>query len=582
MPFSHTLISNRLRLATVGLLSLVALLPAVVAEPSLHLRLSGVIGQSQPAATEPYPEIHCQGVAMDDAGRLWTAPSGKMLFGLEQTKAGIWQVQDRLELPVPAAGRAALRWDGKQLWAQGNDRQLYALGTGTAKPALVCRLPEGTVEIEIAPADCTGGFAATGKIFALVGTQVLAFKADGTELGVVLKLPEIPEAKYTGIGLEPGSGDVIVGTGYPDMKLYRYTLAGKQITDGGWPRTGWPLQFAAVNGTAWVLSHNGTLQSVPAVRRTEADVQGFNPAWANYGTGLTPDHHGSWWIASSQGLIHFDPSGRALERIGGICGVRTMTIAADGTVIAAVETGQRLLRFGLDDDPGTPLRGNANEPWRTGFGWKCRTAALAPDSPGYLVLDDVDNRLWRFDPEHTAWSEKPWVALTDAGTFTQARAMAVGDTRVWVLDGDSVREAQRQELKFGPVSLPGLEPTAKLLGLATIWDRLLLGYSATGVQAWQRSADQSYKNAWTSPATFHQIAGMTATEEFIAVLDGEAGIISLLAPADGHRLAVLDGKTVPGGMKPTTIALAGTWLLVADEAGKRILRFKIESGGESK
>jgi hypothetical protein len=251
-------------------------------------------------------------------------------------------------------------------------------------------------------------------------------------------------------------------------------------------------------------------------------------------------------------------------------------VAADGTVVAAVENGQRMLRFGLDDAPDTPLRGNANEPWRTAAGWKSRSAGLASDVIGFVVLDETENRLWRFDPEHTAWSEKPWIPLTPAGTFAKARALAVGDALAWILDGDRLLEAERSTWTFRPMALPGIESPAVLTGLAAVWDRFLIGCTTRGIYVWQRTPDPRFRARWTLPDAFRSIAAIAATDEMLAVADAEAGTVSVLSLADGRQLGTVDGPAVPGGMKPRAITFSGPWLLVADDAGKRLLRFKCE------
>jgi hypothetical protein len=462
------------------------------------------------------------------------------------------------------------------LWAWCADQSLVTINPATRTTTRVCRLPESTAQIEIAHADSATGFAATAKILALTGNTVMGFGPDGAALGRLLNVPAVPGAKYTGVGIEPGSGDLMVGSGYPDMKLYRFARDGRQMTNNGWPRPGWPLQFVTLDGLAWMLAPNGLLQSVPGVRRTNDDVQGFAPAWANYAAGLAPDRAGGWWIACSQGLVRFAADGTPRERLGGICGVRSLAIAADGTVMAAVENGQRMVRCGLDDEPATPLRGNANEPWRTAAGWKSRSAALAPDLVGFVALDEVENRLWRFDPERTAWSEKPWTPLTAAGTFNQPRALALGDTLAWVLDGDRVLEAERNTWAFRPMVLPGIESPTLLTGLTAAGNRRLIGSTARSIHVWQRTPEAEFRTCWTLPAVFRRIAGVAANDETVAVADPDAGTITLLSLTDGRQVGASDGRAVPGGMKPEAMAFSGSWLLVADDAGKRLLRFRCE------
>jgi hypothetical protein len=58
-------------------------------------------------------------------------------------------------------------------------------------------------------------------------------------------------------------------------------------------------------------------------------------------------------------------------------------------------------------------------------------------------------------------------------------------------------------------------------------------------------------------------------------LGGLPGVSAMAVAPDGTLVVLTeDGQEVKGGMRPTGITSAPPWLLVADEQGKRIIRFR--------
>jgi hypothetical protein len=304
-------------------------------------------------------------------------------------------------------------------------------------------------------------------------------------------------------------------------------------------------------------------------------------------------------MATTQGLVHFDRRGRDDGlRLGGMSGVRLLSAAPDGTVIAAVEGGQRMVRLYGDDTPAAPLSSDGNEPFRVAANWSdkacaCACASVLNSSKGagsaFLVLDETARQLWAFDPWHPGFGEKPWVKLTEPGAFTAPRLLAVGDSLAWIVDGAKLFEAHQSAwATTRAVVLPGMPDVSGLTALSSIGDDLVVAATPTTVSAYTRSADGSFALRWQSPRAFQKIVALAAegcipsssrgaaTASFIAVNDSGPNEVTLLSPSTGAALATVTPHDVPGGMTVGALAAQGPWVFVADNASSRLLRLRAE------
>ena len=324
----------------------IALTLASLASPSAELRLSGVIGQSQPADAEPCAAVSFQGVALDAAGRLWAAPGGPRLLRFAKDGGGAWRQDAAVALPAGTVGRAAVWFNGKEVVAWLGDNRLALLDPASNAVTKTLPLPEKTSSLYVPPT--AGGFAA----LALSGRTVFGVKSDGAAATELLTMPDLREVPYTSVGVEPSSGDILAGTPYPFQNIYRFTASGAQIGRDGWPRRGWPNQFLASRGEAWFVNQGGTMTPLPP---SAAQNKNASPTlqveFANACHGFTLGADGVRWLATSQGLLEVGADGSALTRLGGVTDVRCLAISRDGDALAMVEKGQRAIRFPLDATP---------------------------------------------------------------------------------------------------------------------------------------------------------------------------------------------------------------------------------------
>ncbi|MBI2299409.1 MAG: hypothetical protein HYU66_10790, partial [Armatimonadetes bacterium] len=543
-----------------------------VATGGTRLAYSGALGQSQRTDLKPLPFVAANG-ATEVAGWLWVI-AGYELYCFDPQGVPSTAIR-RSKLPA-AATHLGVQTDGERLHWASWDHQLWSVapGKGTAEPWGDLQLSDKVRSIAVARLDAPkAGYAAKARVLVLEGDEVRGYDANSQPLGVLLHLtrPEKAEWWYSAVGFEPSTGDILVGSYWPDSKVYRFAADGKEVTTEGWPRVGQAASFGVVGGRAWMIGQGGLAQALPLLAKEPVgDILG-GPG-TMYANGLA-----GGFLSTSQGLVGFGPRGRPSGvRLGGLGGVRALAVASDGTLVGLIENGQRTIVLGLDDDPWTPFRSNANEPWRMANGWTNKGCALAWNAPYYACLDETGKQLWDFDPHHTGFKETPWLKRSEPNSLTAPRAVAVGDTLTWVLDGGRLLECPGSEVAKGVErTLPGLADPAKLVALAATGDELLLAATATEVRAWRRAADGGYAAAWAA-GPFQAVTGLAAAGGGVAAADGGAKVVALLALADGRPTARLTAADVPGGWTPGAITASGRWIVVADEAGKRLVRLRVD------
>ncbi len=546
--------------------------------PSPCLKFSGVLGQSQLVGEEPLPFVGASGVVVDEQNRLWVGAGGE----LYQFVPKDGRLSLSLKLPFPQGARM-MQWDGRRVFVFGGDEKVYAVSVGAdGQPTVTpfCPLPAKTRSITAVPVGLDKGFAAKGKLFSLAGDEVSAFGGDGVAVGVVLKLTRPADATwhYNSIGVEPSTGDLLIGGYYPDQKIHRFGVDGAEVVKGSWPRSNGADRIMSLAGVAWAVNKGAVSLPLSIVKMDDAAK--IDGPWLYYSSGLAQTKEGVFWLSTSQGVVGFDRNGKQTgTRLGGVDGVVRMAVAPDGSLIAAVESGQRLLRLMIDDDPDAPLLCDGNEPWRVGGGWSGKARGLSWDGQLFLVVDEGGKQLWRFDPWRTAWAEKPWISLSEKNTFKNPRTIASGSVLFWVVDDDSLLEASINEpAKCRRVQLPEGESVSDITHASAQGDSLLALASDKRLVVFKKAGD-SFTKVWDDAKSFSDIVGIATTGNGLLLLaraGQDAVSIDVLDLASGKLLSSLSAKDIPGGMKPTALAVHRKWVFVADATGKRILRLRID------
>jgi hypothetical protein len=410
---------------------------------------------------------------------------------------------------------------------------------------------------------------------------IKAWGDDGTPAGVLFTVtkPEKADWWYCALGIEPVSGDLLVGSYWPDSKVYRFTTKGKPVTED-WPKE---LQCDGIYmaaGAPWGLTPGGDGRALqPVARGIPSAVEGTS--WTGYPTGVTVATGAQMWIACAQGLVSLNRKGRPTgKRIGGLGDPGIVAAGPDGTVLVLVENSQRFVRMSADDTPGDAFASNANEPWRVANGWGGRAVGCAWDGKGYVTLDAGGSKaLWRFDPDHTAFAETPWTRIGKEKAFADPRGLAVGDACSWVLDGASLLEFGPGDWNAAPktAALPADIDAKAIVALCAAGDDRLYFATKTQIIAFDRDGG-GWKAAWQSPERFEDIAGICAAPNQVIVADrGTAPKVLALDPADGKSGRTLIPVGQVDDFEPRGVAYAAGYVFVSDAKGHRVLR--VAAGG---
>ncbi|MBU0609099.1 MAG: hypothetical protein KKI08_14530, partial [Armatimonadetes bacterium] len=497
----------------------------------------------------------CAGVARQDSGDLW-AIAGDRAHRLDAAGKLLETV------PLPTGFHLA-RGDGKRIVCLSHEGVFAELNLATKAVRQLCDArQDGKGPGEF----CLGR---SGEIIALYREgRVRRWQADGTQPTDVLTLPPGKGWDYRAIGCDPRTGDLWVGTYYPDMKLHRFAPGDTQPRE---TREGFASLMVSADGGLWWLNVSGAGQ---ALRPVGAGCQPPRGDFTYYPTGVAVGPDGSW-VACAQGLVQFDAAGRPTgRRVGGLGDPGLLAVDENGSVLAMIENSQRFARLWADDAPEAPLSSQANEPWRVANGWSGKALGLAWMGDGYLVLDGTTKALWRFDPDHVAWAEKPWIRLTKEGALTAPRLLACGPARAFVLDGDKLLAYWLTDFDQTPIAVP-LPPTIKpeaLVALAVSEDEEML-FAATAAAVTAFRLDGTV--AWEAATDWQRISGLAACSQGVLVADAKAGTVTVLAAADGARSAFVSAADVPGGLEPVGLTARGPWLFVADARGHRLLRCRL-------
>ena len=540
------------------------------------LTVHGVLGQSAVGDAPPLPWTACAGAYADGPTRLWTM-CGDRAYCFERDAAGAWACPAANVFSLPNGVRK-MKGLGERLIFLSHDDKLYELDLKTRQGKLL-------TEVHFADGKTPRDFA-VGKagLYALGqdGT-VRAWAADGTGGRDLFKLSLPPKADwwYCSIDVEPATGDLLIGSYWPDTKVYRFGVTGKQFPNTGtmsaWPKSGQSDVLCNAAGVPWGLDTGGGGKALASMARGLPKAL-VGEAWAGYPSGIAVFPSGETWVACAQGLLGFDHKGRPTgKRLGGLADPGLIAAGPDGTVLALLENSQRCARLSADDVPDTPFASYANEPWRVANGWGGKAVGCAWDGKGYLILDAGGSKaLWRFDPDHTAFAETPWTRLGKEKAFADPRGLAAGDACCWVLDGPKL-------LQFGPgawdgplqeVTLPPGTDTSAVVTLCSSSDDRLFLATKSGVICVARKGP-TWEVAWRSDgAAFQGIAAMCASGGLLLVADRPGTSVTALDEG-GKVVSRLGAGDVPGGFEPVDISAAAGWAFVADAKGHRILRVKL-------
>lgn len=541
---------------------------ASFAAETAGVTFDGILGQTADCSKLPYQFTTAHGVAIDKQNRMLVV-SLYHAYVLKNDN-GAWRCVDAFNMPVFINNARTIYFDGDSIFMAASDSRIHRISIDDRKTTAICAIPKKFKDMCVAPAGLSKGFAGNAKFFVLLGTKVLGYTADGKDAGIVLSPPPLSKGNYCCVGIDPVNGDLLLGSYYPDMKIYRFKVNGKMVSDGDWPRSNRFAKHISYVGDKVFTLRNGA-KLLPTRKSRNVHPLMVGPYWTNPTSSIARDASGGYWLATTQGVCAFTPTGKPLKiRIGGIDKPSCPAVASDGTLIV-VSNKERLIRLNVGDDPNTAFECDGNEPFRIGGGWSGKTSGVAFADGAFLVLDTAKRKLWRFDPRKLSERKGVWESVSKPNAFEKPLAITSNDENFWILDGKKVlagkngNPAAWRELHL-PKRIRGIQKIAAFgeNGIAVSYDNTLALLSAN-------SANPKIK--WSNKLE-EPIAAMAGNDEFLVVVARNSRLLSVFSPS-GKKLCDFDLKGIPGGIRVTGAAVFDDYAYLTDAKGSRIVRLKI-------
>ena len=321
--------------------------------------------------------------------------------------ATIGQSQPAGAEPVPWTGCAWVTEDAEGNVYLPEDWMVRAGTTDAVKGARPCdAIPPDTDPAKCRPPmSCTKGWAAEWASFALdrKAQVVRGVRRGNGEKMVALAYGKMLEqsSKVVSVGVLVETGDLLLGTTYPDDKVYRFAPDGSEVRDALWPAPVSAERFGYADGRTWALGNGATtLETRPTVKPTRIG-KGEHQVRAIAGSAKR-----GYWLATSQGALFFSPAELryAARRVGGINAVTALGLNGEGRLVIAC--GHRAYGAWLGDFHDDRLDCNMLS-WLIGARWSGSTTAIDVDEKGIFYLHDTkDGKKWGFNPRVTAWTQR--------------------------------------------------------------------------------------------------------------------------------------------------------------------------------
>lgn len=488
---------------------------------SAELRFAGLLGQS----SEKPPllsEVACGGVAADENHTLFFR-NGTVLYRIVPETGEPEALLSGVSGKVTGDARDVYLWrDGRYL-----DRLLKREG---GKYALEKKIDLGRAfgSVCLIPEAMRRRWQNGKRILALDAgrRKIYAFDGEGRNGTLFLDLAAFADGKKSpllAVGVFPRRDWILVSTGYPDSKVYRFDLKGRVLNGGIWPLQCGAKAFSMQNGEVWAVWAQATKIEESMEEGARLRIGGDNDMFTE---SVAKDLSGAWYLATSSGLKYYSPPmpNHCMRRLGG-AGKPLALACAHGKVLFA--RGCELNMLALDSFPDEPLESNGHVSWILGRDWSSRTAAALPDGGNFLLLDAAGGRVIRFDPA---------AGPNDAGRFKileqglkDLSDMAFADGKLLIASGGKLNVPCDFGRKIERVAAFSADEFA-------VFGEGCLGYVAGG------------KTIWRKTLSCHDIEVMgeniLAAGKQLLRLDRGGGIVQSL-PYELHALAA-DGPYLVG------------------------------------
>ncbi len=559
----------------------------------LRLFFSGVLGQSQKQGMPTLPFNDVYGIFLDRKKNLWVMPEGCEVYRFSPSvQTQEYTLGKSITLPVKVQRSSGFSYDGEYAYLIGSDWSLIAFDPVSETAQSLFQLDDLDVHQYQAfcalPAIVDGGqplenVASRSRFFFRINRKIIAYNAEGEKTDFTLSLPDLKNVPYGPIGFTADGKSLLAASSYPDMNAYRFSLDGAQITNIGWPAPGFFIGFSNTGHLTWGLHAGGGAKSLP-VDQMHTNSRSLPQEWTHFARSVAAEEvRGRMWVGCSQGVVEYKAGGKAIRRLGGLRGVSNLAVNHEGDIVAIADNQARLLRLNWADRPDEPLSCMGNESFRPGGGWKSRACSIAWRYPDFLVLDPVEKKIWRYDPNKIGFGQKAWIDFTEANSFINPIAVTCGDSSVWVLDGGRVCFL-KQEKDSGNVmivapdtieDLPAnpcflaVDPTDSILLIAgTDW---LWGYDIRSNSTGNVALTLKWKQAFIDV----RIAGLAADQSVAIFSDSCLNELVALNLVDGKAAFHFSTGQVGIDFQPRQLVIRKSWLIVNDPSSSRLLRFHL-------
>lgn len=200
------------------------------------------------------------------------------------------------------------------------------------------------------------------------------------------------------VGRLAETGELLVGTGYPECRVHRYDADGNEITDSIWPWRGWYERLVNVEGITWGLKQGATQITRTLPQGRPLKVGGPEAEWC---CGIVVQPKG-YWLRGHQGWLYYDAAEpeRCVRRHGDLPGVTALVILR-GKVYAF--RGSRIDSLWLDAKPDEPMIGADFGGGRAAGRWQGTVNAAEIVDGKIRYAFEGEEGGWMYDPRITDW-----------------------------------------------------------------------------------------------------------------------------------------------------------------------------------
>ena len=192
--------------------------------------VSGWLGQSQPPDAPPIPWTECAWICEDGSGNIYL-PDGWRIRAGDHT-AG--KMKHAVPFRLYCDGCCLYGWDAPKR----SVRKVRAVDDGIVDDGEFCRLPHANYSLHFIPSALECGVASGRKVLALDRTagNVIAVSSDGRIEAPLFSFADKEYAQLVrSVGVLPQTGDLLLGTYWPDCRIYRFRPDGTELRNASWP-----------------------------------------------------------------------------------------------------------------------------------------------------------------------------------------------------------------------------------------------------------------------------------------------------------------------------------------------------------